>query len=131
MHIDKEKHLKQLWYVDKDGVECEPDSSEDRYQVTRFPLELVTKYFRMIGKWPDNLSTRLVFEKKAFMTNLDDLILAMANSGDYTLSEAIIIASITCGNCGKTLYEKYLGVTREYYEAPIECVFCTDSQEEQ
>ena len=126
MYIDKEKHLKQLWYEDKDGVECEPDSSEDRYRVTRFPLDLTTKYFRVEGKWPDDLSTKRAFEKSAFIVDLDDLILAMANSGDYTLSEAIIIASIACRNCRNELYQKYLGITR----VPSSCLFCTDSQEE-
>jgi hypothetical protein len=62
----------------------------------------------------------------------EDLVLAMANSGDYTLSEAILVASIACERCMNVLANKY-GLdwgyeeySSEWEDTNTECEFCKD-----
>jgi hypothetical protein len=62
----------------------------------------------------------------------ESLVLAMVNSGDYTLSEAIIIAARCCERCMNALaykygldwgYEEY---SEEWQKCGTSCKFCTD-----
>lgn len=62
-------------------------------------------------------------------------IVAMVNSGDYTLSEAIIIYATACERCQNALDYKYSGGTEgypedsdEYRNCNTSCDFCSKEQ---
>ena len=65
----------------------------------------------------------------------EDLALAMTNSGDYTLSEAILVAAQACERCMNALADQY-GLdwgypefSDEWYKANTQCEFCTTEEE--
>lgn len=167
-----------VWYEDKDGKRIpmnsygEPLYPEDRdkivFQVTRFPLEIRTSYFKIVKQkdvdtckhpekyivptygwvdgyegrecklchgtqvkkitdpWPDKWDangSRLVMST-ACNTNAEDLIIAMVNSGDYRLSEAILVVSQACERCLNVLLHKYLNGKDGYPEYSEEWMKC-------
>ena len=66
----------------------------------------------------------------------EDLVLSIANSGDYSLSEAIIIAATFCERCMNVLAYKY-GLDWGYEEGSKEwqgvgtsCQFCEDNEDD-
>lgn len=65
----------------------------------------------------------------------EDLVLAMANSGDYTLKQAMIVCSLACERCINVLAHKY-GLDYGYEEfsedwkkAHTSCQFCENEDE--
>lgn len=61
----------------------------------------------------------------------EDLILSMANSGDFTLSEAIVILASSCERCSNVLAYKYTNgkegypeYSEEWKKANTTCDFC-------
>ena len=65
-----------------------------------------------------------------------DVILAMANSGDYTLAEAIALYASCCERCTNVLAYKYLNGKDGYAEYSDEwkkcgtsCRYCKESRE--
>lgn len=63
--------------------------------------------------------------------NNDKAILAMANSGDYTLSEAILVYTTACERCMNVLIHKYTNgedgyaeFSEEWKKANTYCEFC-------
>ena len=67
----------------------------------------------------------------------EDLILVIANSGDYSLAEAIIISATSCERCMNVLAFKY-GLDWGYEEGSEEwektgtsCQFCEDKRKKQ
>lgn len=65
----------------------------------------------------------------------EDLILAMANSGDYTLSEAICILANCCERCLNVLAYKYLDGkdgypehSEEWEKTNTSCEFCEEGE---
>jgi len=62
----------------------------------------------------------------------EDLVLAMASSGDFTLSEAIIIAANSCERCMNVLLhdygcdDGYPEFSDEWKKCGTECEFCKD-----
>lgn len=130
-NIDKTKLL-TLWYEDEDGNkyipsrEEEPDSipiDKYPYQVSQFPTELKTTYLRCHGGRSEEIA-------EGHQTWPEDLVLAMTNSGDYSLSESILIAACCCGRCLNALCHKY-GLDDGYPEGSVEwhkagtsCEFC-------
>ena len=65
----------------------------------------------------------------------EDLVLAMASSGDYTLSEAIILAATSCERCMNVLLHEYgcddgyPEFSNEWQECGTACEFCTTEEE--
>lgn len=66
----------------------------------------------------------------------EDVILAMANSGDYTLSEAITVFGNACERCMNVLAYKYLNgkdgyeeYSEEWKKANTVCDFCKHENE--
>lgn len=67
----------------------------------------------------------------------EDVILAMANSGDFTLSEAIIVFANSCERCMNVLAYKYLDgkdgypeFSEEWEKCNTVCDFCREDMEE-
>lgn len=63
----------------------------------------------------------------------EEIILAMANSGDYTLSEAIAVYAQSCERCSNVLAWKYTNgqdgypeYSEEWKKANTVCQFCED-----
>jgi len=63
--------------------------------------------------------------------NNDEAILEMVNSGDFTLSEAIIVYATSCERCMNVLIHKYTNgedgyaeYTEEWKECGTSCQFC-------
>lgn len=180
MKINKEKHLKTLWYEDEKGNVipnneelCSPEGAV--YQVSRFPKTLTTTYLRLIRQddvdkckhpkryiipthglkdgiagrectlchgtqikkkwhlWPkkwEGCGAREVFSGHSTWNN-EKTILAMVNSGDFTLSEAIIVYAESCERCMNSLIFKYTNgedgyaeYSEEWKKCGTSCKFC-------
>lgn len=183
MKIDKEKHLKTLWYEDENGNVipndeelCEPEGAV--YQISRFPRILTTTYLKLIKRddvdkckhprkyiiptygwkdgiigrecklchgtqvkkkwhfWPkkwDACGAREIFSGHSSWNN-EKTILAMVNSGDFTLSEAIIVYAESCERCMNALIFKYTNgedgyaeYSEEWQKCGTSCKFCDDN----
>jgi len=87
--------------------------------------------FHRWGKKWNGDSSREVFSCR--MGWSEDLVLAMAKSGDYTLGESIIIAATSCERCMNVLRNKY-GLdgyeeySEEWHKAGTSCKFCEESE---
>jgi hypothetical protein len=88
-------------------------------------------FHRWDKKWNGN-GSRSVFT--VHTTFSEDLVLAMVKSGDYKLSEAIILASISCERCTNALrykyglddgYEEY---SEEWKKANTSCTLCEEEE---
>lgn len=129
LHIDKKKLL-TLWYENEDGDKYIPKSMEtpdqipiDKYpyQVSQFPTQLTTTYL----KCSDDKSEEIA---EGHQTWPEDLVLAMANSGDYSLSESILIAAQSCERCLNVLCYEY-GLDDGYPEGSEQWEKCGTSCE--
>lgn len=68
--------------------------------------------------------------------NNEEVVIAMVNSGDYTLKEAIIIYATACERCVNVLTHKYTGGkdgykehSEEWKKANTYCEFCESEEE--
>ena len=161
MKINYEKLEKKYWFEDANGNEVVPeaiktkyDDSEAVYYHRCFPLELhdyideycyhpknpIIKFLcrksRLFYKWISKDKPR------TFKTILDgtttfgskwsqDCIVAMVNSGDFTLEQAIWVYANACERCMNALCYKYLDGKEGYEEYSEEwekcntvCDFC-------
>ena len=160
MKIDKEKLNRYFWYEDTNGNVIEEKQVKDFEYVTYhccFPLE-ITEHIDEYCYHPRNLFIKhLCFfikplrrylnkkykDNKTFKRILEcnshigggneEVILAMANSGDYTLSEALLVWSQSCERCMNVIAYKYLNGKDGYEEYSDEwekcntvCDFCRD-----
>jgi len=104
-------HIPQtLWYEDENGnkLNWSPDFTKGynhpkkaRYQVSQFPNVLRTTYLRLND---DGTSTEIFCGNASYP---QDLVLAMANSKDFTLNEAILITANCCEKCMNSLAHMY------------------------
>jgi len=180
MKIDKEKHLKTLWYEDENGneVTCDDDCCRPEgavYQVSRFPKVLTTTCLKLTNQeevdkcrhprkyivptfgWVDGIvgrecklcggkQTKKKWHlwprkwdgsgcKEIFVAhcswNDEKTILAMVNSGDFTLSEAILVYATACERCMNVLVHKYSNgedgyaeYSEEWQKCGTSCQFC-------
>lgn len=93
------------------------------------------KWYQIWGRrWEEGTSTLPLID---FHTSIgggnEDVILAMANSGDYSLSEALVVWANACERCMNVLAYKYLDGKGGYPEHSEEwekcntvCDFCRD-----
>lgn len=109
--IDKSQ-LITLWYENEDGdkfipdLECDGNPYENipidkfPYQVSQFPTVLRTSHL----KCTEDGSKEIMVGNSSWP---EELALAMANSGEYTLSQAILVAAQSCERCLNALLNKY------------------------
>lgn len=103
-----------LWYENKDGhrhiphpddFSVNPPDGFD-YQRSNFPCTLEDSVLRLIRD-----ETGRVTRSEAVMTGhcgwSEHLVLAMANSGKYRLSEAILVVATSCERCMNALAHAY------------------------
>lgn len=138
----KREHLAQLWYEDEERNWRLPDRSNDAldpvdegyiYQHSRFSTELTQRILRVdVDEEGHHKSVDLGGFTSTYP---DDLALAIANSGDYRLKDAITIAASSCERCLNALLwhyevskdgerEGYPEGSEEWHEARTSCRFC-------
>lgn len=85
-------------------------------------------------KWNNGADTYDIMTTNHHLCNVDDIILAMANSGEYTLSEALVVFSCACERCMNVLEYKYTNgkdgyaeYSEQWEEANTICDFCKEN----
>jgi len=156
----KKEHLKTLWYEDADGNILEHDNESylcpkgAKFQNSMFPnivrhnvLELIKQEDvdkcphprENINKtygWIDGIEGRRCVGSREIMSMSsswpEDIVLSIANSGDYTLKEAILICVKACERCLNVLAHKYKAGdgysddSEEYKQCGTSCQFCRE-----
>lgn len=140
MKIDKSKLPCGIWYEDESGnIIPFNDAVEPPKEVVSrhvsFPLEVREEvWFNESGREDDKPDI-------TWSTDIgggnQDVILAMANSGDYTLAEAMALYASCCERCMNVLAYKYLDGKDGYKEYSDEwkkcntvCRYCKESESE-
>lgn len=136
MKIDKEKLGIGIWYSDSDMHQL-PNRDGDIpegavYAHSRFPLEVRERIYR-IGK--DGHRSGPVESCVHLSRDNGRLLVAMVNSGDYDLYEAMAILASCCERCANVLWDKYVPgegypeYSEKWHKANTCCAFCTDEEE--
>lgn len=94
----------------------------------------VRKWWQLWGrKWVASGSKEVSIETTHLGSGSEKIILAMVNSGDYTLSEAILIVSRACERCSNVLAYKYTNKedgypegSKDWFKSKTSCKFCRD-----
>lgn len=141
MNIDKNKLKLGIWYTDDDlniipnpkELVC-PDGATHAFVC--FPLEINTRMYRITER-EDGLRGWGDKDKCCtFQTHLGSasgrLAVAMVNSGDYELDEALSVLANCCERCVNVLFRKYAPevdcgyeeFSDEWQKANTECDFC-------
>lgn len=158
MNIDLSK-FKCFWFELEDGtVVDEIPKDYDGYVSywSAFPCQFTEDMYDYIyhpKKWYEKLLLRVMpqLQKKWNVTKgrtfksvagfnttfngMSDVIVAMVNSGDYTLEQAIWVCAKSCTRCMNVLSDKYLGRdgyaehSEEWYECNTKCIFCEEGTE--
>lgn len=93
------------------------------YQISQFPCQLVTNYLKLKRNGSELIATTT-------STWPPDLVLAMTNSGDYSLPDSILICANTCERCLNSLAFKYhlkwgySEYSEEWKKSKASCEFC-------
>ena len=136
MKIDKSKLPCGIWYEDEHGNiipfndEVEPPKEAVSKHVS-FPLEVREEVWIKESKREDG-KPNITWSTHIGGGN-QDVILAMANSGDYTLAEAMALYASCCERCANVLTYKYLNGKDGYEEYSDEwkkcntvCIYCKE-----
>ena len=143
MKIDKSKLKIGLWYTDADGniVPWDEKSVDPPqgavYAHSCWPLEIREEIYKVQKDGGYGEKDKVV----AFSTHLGRasgrLAVAMVNSGDYDLYEALGVLATACERCVNVLWNKYLPKEDGYEEYSEEwkkcntvCEFCREDQDE-
>ena len=134
MQIDKSKLPCGIWYEDEDGniipnKDCVEPPKNTKSRHVCFPLEVREEV------WFDGSKRKYGKPDIVWSTHIgggnQDVILAMANSGDYTLMEAMALYASCCERCCNVLAYKYLNgkdgyaeYSEEWKKANTECRYC-------
>lgn len=120
MNIEKNKLKMGIWYEGKNGEFIPATNSdprkppEDAYTYhSCFPLKLSENVYIIRNEYGEIIDKpfpgrKLMVEHTHIGGGFSDLILAMANSGDYTVSEAITVIANACERCINVLTYMYL-----------------------
>lgn len=131
-HDEKEKkgckHKRKWWKKDRDLIK-----GYKGHVCTACGCSQVRKWWQLWGrKWDEGTSiTPLIDFNTSIGGGNQDVVLAMANSGDYTLAEALTVFANSCERCMNVLTYKYLDGKDGYAEYSEEwkkcntvCDFC-------
>lgn len=153
MNIDLSK-FKKFWFELEDGTRVDevpkdysgyvsywsafPCQFTERmdsyiYHSKKWYEKLLLKVFpRLQDKW--NISKgrtfRHCYDFNTTYNGMSDVIVAMVNSGDYTLEQAIWVCATSCERCMNVLSDKYLGrdgyaeFSDEWHKCNTVCQFC-------
>lgn len=141
MKIDKSKLHIGIWYTDDDGniipkqhEAIRPDGAT--YAHVSFPLEIREEIYRLRLDGGYGEKER-VFTGCCHLGRASGrLAVAMVNSGDYDLYEALAVLAQCCERCLNVLWNKYLPEVDGYPEYSEEwkkcntvCDFCAGEEE--
>lgn len=140
MRINKEDLNRHIWYEDSDGNIYEfrdrvPPKEEVKGMTyhTMFPLE-ITEHIYAVDEKSGEYKFLADMNTHIGKGN-EEVITAMVNSGDYTISEAIILWARSCERCMNVLAYKYLNGKDGYPEHSYEwnkcntsCKFCEEKR---
>lgn len=138
MIIDKSALKVGFWYTDEDDNYIPYDENSCTapdgavYAHTMYPLELREDIYRLDKNGRYGEKNRVVSFRTHIGRGNDKLIMAMANSGDYDLYDAIGVYACSCERCTNVLWNKYLPednegypeFSEEWYKANTTCDFC-------
>ena len=137
MKIDRARLKNGLWFTDEDGRfipysrEVHPDGAV--YAHSCFPLEIRESIYRIRKDGGYGEKNRVMTGCTHLSRESGKLAVAMVNSGDYDLSDALAILAQACERCVNVLWNKYLPdedgyeeFSEEWHKANTVCDFCRD-----
>ena len=160
MKINYDKLNKKFWFEDANGNEISKEQIKDgeiAYYRSCFPLELNDRcdeycyhpqnpiikflcrkshrFYKWISKGKER-TFKPIFTSRTSYGCGQDCIVAMVNSGDFTLEQAIWVYANSCERCMNVLLYKYLNGKDGYEEYSEEwekcntiCDFCREERE--
>lgn len=152
MKFDYSKLEKMFWFEDENGNEVDKENPNACIYRHCFPLELhdqideycyhpknpiikflcrkSRKFYKWISKGKDK-TFKTILDARTTYSSGQDCIVAMVNSGDFTLEQAIWVYANACERCMNALCYKYLDGKEGYEEysdewkkANTQCDFC-------
>ena len=159
MKINYDKLNKKFWFEDANGNEIDKEQIKDgeiAYYRKCFPLEIhdmiyeycyhpknpinmflcrkSKRFYRWISKYKERTFINIHTTTTTYGSG-DDCIVAMVNSGDFTLEQAVWVYANSCERCMNVLAYKYLDGKDGYPEYSVEwkkcntvCEFCEDEK---
>jgi hypothetical protein len=156
MKIDLTELERKFWFEDWEGNivdEYDPDAfvyrhcfpltlyeEYDEYcyhsknPIIKFLCQKSGKFYNWISKGKEK-TFKPMFTAHTTYSSMSDVIIAMLNSGDYTLEQAVWICAKACERCSNALIYKYLDGKDGYAEYSDEwkkcntvCDFCRDER---
>ena len=135
MIIDKSKLKVGLWFTDEDGNyipytnEVHPKGAV--YAHSCFPLEVREEIYRIREDGGYGEKNKVLTSTTHISRDSGQLLVAMVNSGDYDLYEAMAVLARCCERCLNVIWNKYLPdvdgyeeFSEEWYKANTVCEFC-------
>ena len=135
MRIDKSKLKIGLWFTDADGNyipyngEVHPEGAV--YAHSCFPLEVREEVYRIRKDGGYGNKDKVLTSCTNIPRDSGQLLVAMVNSGDYDLYEAMGILARCCERCLNVIWNKYLPdidgyaeFSEEWHKANTFCEFC-------
>ena len=138
MKIDKSKLKIGLWFTDDDGNEIPWDGKElnpegATYAYSCFPLEIRTSCYKLRNDGGYGERDKVFTTCTHLCRSSGKLAVAMVNSGDYDLYEALCVLANCCERCCNVLWHQYLPEEDGYAEHSEEwekcntvCDFCRE-----
>ena len=136
MKIDKSKLKVGLWFTDENGevIPCDDNAVCPKgavYAHSCWPLEIRTDTYQIQENGHYGAKDRIFTANVNMSRDMGKLAVAMVNSGDYDLYEALAVLAQACERCTNVLLNKYLPEEDGYeeyseywYKANTVCDFC-------
>ena len=146
MKINYDKLNKKFWFEDANGNEIDKEQIKDGeiayYRSCYRPKNPIIKFLcrksNRFYKWISKGKTRTfnhVYTVSTTYGGGQDCIVAMVNSGDFTLEQAIWVYANSCERCMNALAYKYLDgkdgypeYSEEWKKCNTVCDFCRDEK---
>lgn len=136
MKIDKKKLQEFSWFENNMHEKVSDDDPNIAYYKSRFPLMHTTETYSCKYDEDGNKEFNKIAETHRSFASGDECIVAMVNSGDYTLAEAITLYATSCERCNNALQYKYLHgrsgypeFSEEWKKANTICEYCENIKE--
>lgn len=142
MKIDKSNLHLGIWYTDDDGNiipnehnAVKPDGATLAHVC--FPLEIREEIYRIRPDGGYGSKDNIMHWCCHLSRSTGRLAVAMVNSGDFDLYEALGVLAQTCERCTNVLWNRYLPdvdgypeYSEEWKKCNTECEFCKEQKDE-